>query len=145
MEISIKAAAEMAKISRTTVYEKIKSGELSRNPNGKIDSSEVLRVFGNPNDRHTRQEEIEHIELLKNTLRNTEHSNKKTQNTLNNEKEEFYKSQIRSLEESLKQAHDRELWSRQHIESLTETIKLLEAPKQEVEIKKTRHWWQWDK
>ena len=142
MEISIKAAAEMAKISRTTLYEKIKSGELSRNSNGKVDSSEVLRVFGNPSDRRTRQEENEHIEQLKNTL-NTEHNNKQAQNTLNSEKEELYKSQIRLLEESLKQAHDRELWSRQHIESLTETIKLLEAPKQEVEIKKSRRWWQW--
>ena len=142
MEISIKAAAEMAKISRTTIYEKIKIGELSRNSNGKVDSSEVLRVFGNPSDRHTRQEENEHIEQLKNTL-NTEHNNKQAQNALNSDKEELYKSQIRILEESLKQAYDRDLWSRQHIESLTETIKLLESPKQEAQTKKSRRWWQW--
>ena len=62
MEISIKAAAEMVKVSRTTIYDKLKSGELAKCNSGKIETSELLRVFGSPTARHTKQEEKEHIE-----------------------------------------------------------------------------------
>ena len=48
---------------------------------------------------------------------------------LDTEKEKLYKERIQSLEEQLKQAHEREIWNRQHTDKLTETIKLLEAPK----------------
>ena len=43
--LSITAAAKAAGVSRTTIYEKIKDGELSRTPEG-IDTAELLRVFG---------------------------------------------------------------------------------------------------
>jgi len=43
--LSVTAAAKAAGISRTTIYEKIKDGELSRTPEG-IDTVELLRVFG---------------------------------------------------------------------------------------------------
>jgi hypothetical protein len=131
MEINIKAAAEMVKVSRTTIYEKIKSGELSKSANGKIDTSELLRVFGSPADRRTRQEEKEHIEHLKSTL-NTEQKEQTVQHTLNTEKEDLYKSQIRILEDALQQANKREEWQRQHIEKLVDTIKLLEPPKPQI-------------
>jgi septal ring factor EnvC (AmiA/AmiB activator) len=131
MEINIKAAAEMVKVSRTTIYEKIKSGELSKSENGKIDTSELLRVFGSPTARHTRQEEKDHIEQLKKL--STEDILKLSQDTA---EKEALKAQIKTLEEALAKAHEREhqhiereQWQRGHIEKLTDTIKLLEAPK----------------
>ena len=45
MIISITEAAKRAGVSRTTVYEKINSGELSRTSKG-IDIAELIRVFG---------------------------------------------------------------------------------------------------
>jgi len=45
MIISITEAAKRAGVSRTTVYEKINSGELSRTSEG-IDIAELIRVFG---------------------------------------------------------------------------------------------------
>jgi hypothetical protein len=128
MEISIKAAAEMVKVSRTTIYDKLKSGELAKCASGKIETSELLRVFGSPTARHTRQEESEHIEQLKSTL-NTEQKTEQPLNTLSSDKEELYKAQIKMLEEGLSQALEREQWQRNHIEKLTDTIKLLEPPK----------------
>lgn len=135
MEISIKSASDMAKVSRNTIYQAIKDGKLSRCHSGKVESSEVLRVFGNPAERHTRQEEIEHIEQLKNTL-NTEHKAEQSLNTLNTDKEALYQFQIKTLEEALTKANEREnqhlereQWQRGQIEKLTETIKLLEPPK----------------
>lgn len=138
MEITIQAAAKMMKIGRTTLYKKIETGELSRCNSGKIETSELLRVFGSPTDRNTRQEEKTHIEKIKTlSTEDTRHF----QDTF--EKEEFYKAQIQLLQESLSKAHEREnqhiereQWQRQHIEKLTDTLKLLEAPKQAEPEKK---------
>lgn len=131
MEINIKSAAEMVKVSRTTIYDKIKSGELSKSESGKIDTSELLRVFGSPTARHTKQEEREHIEQLKKV--STEDIRK---HSLDTAEKEALKAQIKTLEEALAKAHEREhqhiereQWQRGHIEKLTDTIKLLEAPK----------------
>jgi hypothetical protein len=45
MVVTVTEAAKLAGVSRTTVYEKIKAGELSKGPSG-IDTAELLRVFG---------------------------------------------------------------------------------------------------
>lgn len=47
VQLTVTEAAKAAGVSRTTIYEKIKDGELSR-VNGKIDTAELLRVFGTP-------------------------------------------------------------------------------------------------
>ena len=44
--LTVTEAAKAAGVSRTTLYEKIKAGELSRNANKQIDTTELLRVFG---------------------------------------------------------------------------------------------------
>ena len=48
MNISVTKAAKEWGISRTTIYQKINDGELSRTADKKIDVSEMLRVFGEP-------------------------------------------------------------------------------------------------
>ncbi len=48
MIISVIKAAKEWVVSRTTIYHKINDGELSRTTDKKIDTSEMLRVFGEP-------------------------------------------------------------------------------------------------
>ena len=48
MNISVSEASKRWGVSRTTIYKKIDDGELSRNSDKKIDTTEMLRVFGNP-------------------------------------------------------------------------------------------------
>lgn len=141
MEISIKSAAEMVKVSRNTIYEAIKSGKLSRCTSGKVESSEIIRVFGHPNERHTRTEEKAHIEQLR-----TEQPNQTDTTTT----EQLYLTQIDTLKASLEEAREhlrhaqerertyleREEWQRGQIEKLTDTIKLLEAPKNQEKPKR---------
>jgi len=124
MEISISEAAKMVKVSRNTIYDKFKSGELSRCPSGKVETSEILRVFGNSAGRHTRQEQKTFAQTVA------------TEQTKDSKTEQLYQAQIKTLEEALRQAReqideakDREQWQRGQIEKLTDTIKLLEAPK----------------
>lgn len=53
--ITITEASKEFGISRTTLYERIKSGELSRNADKLIDTSDLLRVFGEPGSPNTEQ------------------------------------------------------------------------------------------
>ena len=124
MEISISEAAKMVKVSRNTIYDKFKSGELSRCPSGKVETSEILRVFGNSAGRHTRQEQKAFVQ----SVQSVQPQDTKT--------EQLYQAQIKTLEEALKQAREqideakeRESWQRGQIDKLTDTIKLLEAPR----------------
>lgn len=48
MIISVTKAAKEWGVSRTTIYQKVNDGELSRTSDKKIDTSEMLRVFGEP-------------------------------------------------------------------------------------------------
>lgn len=48
MNISVTEAAKEWGVSRTTIYQKVNDGELSRTADKKIDVSEMLRVFGEP-------------------------------------------------------------------------------------------------
>lgn len=48
MNISVTKAAQQWGVSRTTIYQKINDGELSRTADKKIDTSEMIRVFGEP-------------------------------------------------------------------------------------------------
>ena len=48
MNISVTKAAKEWGVSRTTIYQKINDGELSRAADKKIDTSEMIRVFGEP-------------------------------------------------------------------------------------------------
>ena len=48
MKISVTKAAKEWGVSRTTIYQKINDGELSRAADKKIDTSEMIRVFGEP-------------------------------------------------------------------------------------------------
>ena len=48
MNISVTKAAKEWGVSRTTIYQKVNDGELSRTADKKIDTTEMLRVFGEP-------------------------------------------------------------------------------------------------
>ena len=115
MEISILEASKRLKVGRSTIYKKIASGELSKTPSGKIDTSELFRVFGSSPktvSQDTPKTPVDNFQDI--------------------EKHPLYKAQadkVRMLEEALNQAFDREQWQRGQIERLTDTIKLLEAPR----------------
>lgn len=48
MNISVTKAAKEWGVSRTTIYQKVNDGGLSRTADKKIDTAEMLRVFGEP-------------------------------------------------------------------------------------------------
>lgn len=119
-KFSVMDASKAFKKSRTTIYEALKNGELSRDHDGLIDLSELIRVYGNP------------ISVQSSTR--TEQVQKDVQVHVQSEVENVLKDQISLLKNQLDLANQREKSLMQHIEDLTHRIEFkgtLEQPKQE--------------
>jgi len=111
-------ASKAFKKSRTTIYEALKNGELSRDHDGLIDLSELIRVYGNP--------------IGVQSSARTEHAQKDVQVHVQSEVESVLKDQISLLKNQLDLANQREKSLMQHIEDLTHRIEFkgqLEQPK----------------
>jgi hypothetical protein len=113
-------ASKAFKKSRTTIYEAIKNGELSRDNDGLIDLSELIRVYGNPIgvQSSTRTEQVQRDAPVH----------------VQSEVESVLKDQISLLKNQLDLANQREKSLLQHIEDLTHRIEfkgVLEPSKQE--------------
>ena len=118
-------ASKAFKKSRTTIYEAIKNGELSRDHDGLIDLSELIRVYGNP--------------IGVQSSARTEHAQKDVQVHVQSEIENVLKDQISLLKNQLDLANQREKSLMQHIEDLTHRIEFkgqLEQPKIERDEQK---------
>ena len=107
-KFSVMDASKAFKKSRTTIYEALKNGELSRDNDGLIDLSELIRVYGNP------------IGVQQSTR--TEHVQKNVPVQVHSEIEQVLKDQINLLKSQLDLANQREKSLMQHIEDLTHRI-----------------------
>ena len=119
VELSISKASVTWGVSRTTIHKKIKTGQLSKLANGTIDTSELIRVFGEPNLKVDSTPPVQVV--------NEVHPDK------------LLEQRIRHLETSLSESKERETWLQSQVGNLTDTIKLLDAPK----IPKRRPWVAW--
>ncbi len=122
VELSISKASVTWGVSRTTIHKKIKAGQLSKLANGTIDTSEMIRVFGEPNLKVDSTQPVQVV--------NEVHPDK------------LLEQRIKHLETSLSESKEREAWLQSQVGNLTDTIKLLDAPKAPV-IAKNNHWQAW--
>jgi predicted ribosome quality control (RQC) complex YloA/Tae2 family protein len=130
--LRIKDASKLWKVSRSTIYNKLASGELSKNNAGRVDFAEMLRVFGEPMDRQTGHDETAKVDaLMSEAVQKAE-----TKDSLHTLKEfqlmsnlEDMKAKLAEVERENQRMRDEAAWYRTHIDGLTQTMKLLEAPK----------------
>jgi hypothetical protein len=119
VELSISKASATWGVSRTTIHKKIKTGQLSKLANGTIDTSEMIRVFGEPNVKVDSTPSVQVV--------NEVHPDK------------LLEQRVKHLETSLSESKERETWLQSQVGNLTDTIKLLDAPK----TPKRRPWAAW--
>ena len=135
-KVSISKAAKLAGVSRTALYKSyINKGLLStsRDDAGKkcIDTSEILRVFGKLQDNSEG--------LRVDTPENTPETAKMTIDTAKDFEIKLLQSQLEESRKREQEAQEREEWYKRKIDDLTDTMKLLEGPKQ---LKHPRLWYQ---
>jgi hypothetical protein len=109
---SVSDAATLYKKSRATIYKDIKNGILSRDQDGSIDFSELLRVYGEPfNGKHSKRIDTSPIQ------------NTNTPEYSDNTVVEL-KNQIDFLKKQLEKAEDRETKANARIDTLLTLIEM---------------------
>ena len=140
MLVNITKAAKLAGIGRDTLYKNyINKGKISTTRDEKdrpmVDTSEILRVFGRlQSEGHTDTNTVD--KRHNHTSEDTHHTPPDTIAELSQ-----LKAENAQLRERLEKAKDREQWQRGQIEKLTDTIKLLEAPKETAKVSPFSRWW----
>lgn len=128
MLVNITKAAQLAGIGRETLYKNyINKGRISTTRDERnrpmVDTSEILRVFGRLHSEGDTQKETP-----------TERQNP-TPDSIHHTPPELsaqlaqLQAENTQLRERLEEAKERESWQREKIDTLIDTVKLLEAPK----------------
>jgi len=111
MRVNKKQAAQMVGIGRTTFYKHIKSKAISVDSKGRIDVSELIRVYGNENIRTLEQaskEKSEHSSTQKSVRLNEDLAHLKSEmDTIKKERQrerEQLEEQISNLRQTLDKA-----------------------------------------
>lgn len=118
MELSITQAAQTFKTTRQTIHAKISKGELSKNNNGKIDVSEMVRVFGEPSSRNKKKLTVDTSILQGET-------------TALQQRIQHLEAQERTQRERAERAEKQADEFFNEVKELSKKIRLLEAPKKE--------------
>jgi chromosome segregation ATPase len=136
MQVNIKEASRLAGISRTNFYKNyIHTGKISISKDERdrpqVDTSELLRVFGRLHGEITGlHDEKAQDDTQKHTEEHTPAPPDLSAQLAHLQVEnDQLKERLNETRERLEEAKDRDGWQRGQIERLTDTIKLLEAPK----------------
>jgi hypothetical protein len=130
MEISITKAAKDWGISRVTLHKKINEGVLSKQENGTLETSEMVRVFGEPKVKVNSEPSVKVYSDLQPEI-GTLHL-----------KIQHLESDLQLQKELTRKGEERETWLQNQVGNLTDTIKLLDAPKAPASAK-SNHWQAW--
>ena len=114
--ISINQASKLFKVSRNTIYARIKKGDMTKNSDGLVSVQDMMRLFGNKADKKATEQAV--TELL-NSTNNIEQSNEQTKS--NNEQLllqqiDQLKVQVEQLEKQLEYVKANEAWLKQQLD-----------------------------
>ena len=114
--ISINQASKLFKVSRNTIYARIKKGEITKNSDGNVSVQDMMRLFGNKADKKATEQAV--TELL-NTVNNTEQlieQPKSNNEQLLQQKIEQFQGQVEQLEKQLEYVKANEAWLKQQLD-----------------------------
>lgn len=124
--ISINQASKLFKVSRNTIYARIKKGEITKNNEGLVSVQDMIRIFGNKTDKKATEQAVN--ELLNNTNdieQQIEQPNSNKEQLFLQQIEQL-KGQVEQLEKQLEYVKANEAWLKQQLDQ-----KLIEHKSQE--------------
>jgi polyhydroxyalkanoate synthesis regulator phasin len=124
--LSINQASKLFKVSRNTIYARIKKGEITKNSEGNVSVQDMMRLFGNKADKKSTEQAV--TELL-NSANNIEQSIEQLQSNSEQlllQQIEQLKVQVEQLEKQLEYVKANEAWLKQQLDQ-----KLIEHKPQE--------------
>ena len=129
-KLSINQASKLFKVSRNTIYARIKKGDITKDSEGLVSAQDMVRLFGNKTDKKATEKAV--IELLNNTDKTVQVSEQKSEQLKSSSEQlleqqvEQLKAQIEQLEKQLDYVKANEAWLKQQLDQ-----KLIEHKKHE--------------
>lgn len=114
--LSINQASKLFKVSRNTIYARIKKGDITKNIDGNVSVQDMVRLFGNRQDKKSTEQAVQSL------LNEAEHIEQSQPVQLNNSEQllrieiEQLKKQIEQLERQLEYVKSNENWLKQQLE-----------------------------
>ncbi|MEG2251247.1 MAG: plasmid replication DNA-binding protein [Bacilli bacterium] len=114
--ISINQASKLFKVSRNTIYARIKKGELTKNSDGTVSVQDMMRLFGNKTDKKVIEKSVtEQLNSTNNIEQIIEQHKSNTEQFLQ-QKIEQLKLQVEQLEKQLEYVKTNEAWLKQQLD-----------------------------
>ena len=114
--VSINQASKLFKVSRNTIYARIKKGDMTKSIDGNVSVQDMMRLFGNKADKKATEQAV--TELL-NTVNNTEQlieQPKSNNEQLLQQKIEQLEGQVEQIEKQLEYVKANEAWLKQQLD-----------------------------
>ena len=114
--VSINQASKLFKVSRNTIYARIKKGDMTKSIDGNVSVQDMMRLFGNKADKKATEQAV--TELL-NTVNNIEQlvdQPKSNNEQLLQQKIEQLEGQVEQLEKQLEYVKANEAWLKQQLD-----------------------------
>lgn len=99
-KLSINQASKLFKVSRNTIYARIKKGDITKDSEGLVSAQDMVRLFGNKTDKKATEKAV--IELLNNTEKTVQVSEQKSEQ-LKNSNEQLLEQQVEQLKAQIEQ------------------------------------------
>lgn len=114
--VSINQASKLFKVSRNTIYARIKKGDITKDSNGNVSVQDMIRLFGGRQDKKGTEKAV------KDLLNQIEHTEQDNSVQMNNTEQlllieiEQLKRLIEQLEKQLEYVKANESWLKQQLE-----------------------------
>ena len=114
--ISINQASKLFKVSRNTIYARIKKGEITKNSNGNVSVQDMMRLFGNKTDKKATEQAVTELLNSVNNIGQEIEQPKSNNEQLLQQKIEQLEGQVEQLEKQLEYVKANEAWLKQQLD-----------------------------
>ena len=114
--ISINQASKLFKVSRNTIYARIKKGEITKNIDGNVSVQDMMRLFGNKADKKATEQAVTELLNSVNNIEQEIEQPKSNNEQLLQQKIEQLEGQVEQLEKQLEYVKANEAWLKQQLD-----------------------------
>ena len=113
--ISINQASKLFKVSRNTIYARIKKGDLTKNADGFVSVQDMIRLFGNKADKKATEQAVNELLNSANNIAQPTEQPKSNNEQLFIQQIEQLKLQVDQLEKQLEYVKANEVWLKEQL------------------------------
>ena len=114
--ISINQASKLFKVSRNTIYARIKKGDLTKNADGLVSVQDMMRLFGNKTDKKVIEKSVTELLNSTNNIEQLIEQPKSNNEQFLQQQIEQLKVQVEQLEKQLEYVKANEAWLKQQLD-----------------------------